>query len=83
MHETPARLLFDIVRGAFLDRRGTKSPAGWPFSLSSCESIRPLQGSKSSKPGREGFRVEKLPFPNAPEMGALSKRNPHFPCGAL
>ena len=48
-------------------------------SLVTCESVRPVQGSKSPKSGKEGFGVKKLPCPSAPEMGALS----HFPCGAL
>ena len=41
-----------------------------------CESVRPLQGSKSSKSGKDGFGVKKLPFPSVPEMGALSKQTP-------
>ena len=29
-----------------------------------CERVRPLQGSKSRKSGKEGFGVKKLPFPS-------------------
>ena len=35
------------------------------------ESVRPAQGSKSTKK-REGFGVEKPPFPTTPETGDLS-----------
>ena len=34
--------------------------------------------SKSPKSGKEGFRVKKLPFPNAPEKGDLSKKKSTF-----
>ena len=51
------------------------------------ESVRPLQGSKSPKSGKEGlkrtFGVKTLPFPSVPEMGALSQKIPIFlvePC---
>ena len=43
-----------------------------------CESVRPLQGSKSPKLGKEGLEVKKLPFPSVPEMSALSQENPIF-----
>ena len=46
-----------------------------------CEPVGPLQGSKSPKSGKEGFGVKKLPFPNSPEKGALSQKNPHFSTG--
>ena len=46
-----------------------------------CESVRPLQGSKSPKSGKDGFGVKKLPLPSVPEMGALSQKNPHFSTG--
>ena len=51
--------------------------------LENCESVHPLQGSKSPKSGKEGFGVKKLPFPSVPEMGALSQKIPIFlvePC---
>ena len=43
-----------------------------------CERIGPVQGSKSPKSGKDGFGVKKLPFPNAPEKGALSPKIPFF-----
>ena len=49
----------------------------------SCERVDPLQGSKSTKSGKEGFGVKKLPFPSAPEKGALIQKIPIFlvePC---
>ena len=48
-----------------------------------CESIPPLQGSKSPKSGKEGFGVKKLPFASAPQVGASSQKIPIFlvePC---
>ena len=39
-----------------------------------CESVRPLQGPKSPKSGKEGFGVKNLPFPSGAEMGALSEK---------
>ena len=41
-----------------------------------CEPADPLQGSKSPKAGKEGFRVKKLPFPVTPEKGVLSPKIP-------
>ena len=41
------------------------------------------RGVKIPKSGKEGFGVKKLPFPNAPEKGALSRKIPIFcvePC---
>ena len=43
----------------------------------------PPTGVRITKSGNEGFGVKKLPFPSAPEKGALSQKFPHFPCGAL
>ena len=36
-----------------------------------------LQAWQPSKLGKEGFGVKKLPFPSAPEMGALSQKIPN------
>ena len=47
-----------------------------------CESVGPLQGSKSPKSGKEGFGAKKLPFPSVPEMGALSQKIPISPQGS-
>ena len=60
-------------------------PASGYFSceFQACERGGPLQGSKSPKLGKEGFGVKKLPFPSAPEKGALSQKIPIFlvvPC---
>ena len=41
-----------------------------------CESVGPVQGSKSPKSGKEGFGVKKLPFPITSEKGALSQKIP-------
>ena len=54
--------------------------AGVPFP---CERVGPVQGSKSPKSGKEGFGVQKLPFPSASEKGDLSQKIPIFlvePC---
>ena len=43
----------------------------------------PPTGVKIAKIGKEGFRVNKLPLPNVPEMGALRQKIPVFfvePC---
>ena len=40
-----------------------------------CERVDPVQGSKSTKSGKEGFGVKKLPFPSAPEK-VLSQKIP-------
>ena len=41
----------------------------------------PAQGSKPPKSGKEGFGVEKPPFPTAQEKGGLSQKNPIFSTG--
>ena len=41
----------------------------------------PLTGVKFPKIGKRGLRGEKLPFPIAPENGALTQTNPHFSTG--
>ena len=47
-----------------------------PFLHRSCKRVGPVQGSKSPKSGKEGFRVRKPPFPHAPEKGDLSQKIP-------
>ena len=49
------------------------------FADSCCESVRPLQGSKSPKSGKEGFGV----ISQCPRNERFESKNPHFPCGAL
>ena len=43
---------------------------------SHCESVCPLQGSKTPKSGKEGFGVKKPPFPPTPEKGVSSRKIP-------
>ena len=48
-----------------------------------CERAGPCAGVKIPKIGKEGLGVKKLPFPNAPEKGDLSRKFPIFlvePC---
>ena len=54
----------------------TRDPDRGSACRMNCESVRPLQGSKSPKSNKEGFGVKKLPFPSVPEMGALSQKSP-------
>ena len=46
------------------------------WALSSCKRVGPVQGSKSPKSGKEGFGVEKLPFPKPPKKGDFSRKIP-------
>ena len=59
------------------DRSG-KEDANFRVGRQSCESVCPLQGSKSPKSRKEGFGVQKPPFPTTPEKGALSQKIPIF-----
>ena len=47
-----------------------------------CERGGPVQGSKSPKPGKEVFGVEKTPFSHQRGKGQFESENPRFPCGA-
>ena len=48
------------------------------YSDTSCESVRPVQGSKIPKSKKEGFGVknQKPPFPPTPEKGSRVKKSP-------
>ena len=46
------------------------------FQDMGCESVRPVQGPKTPKSEKEGFGVEKPPFPPTPEMGVSSRKTP-------
>ena len=47
-----------------------------------CESVCPLQGSKSPKSGKEGFGVKKTPiFSQCPRNGRFESKNPNFSTG--
>ena len=52
--------------------------AGPTVNTSFAKASAPLQGPKSPKSGKEGFGVRKLPFPNAPAKGDLSRKIPIF-----
>ena len=45
------------------------------FKIYFCEPPDPVQGSKSPKPGKEGFGVEKPPFPTTPGKGQFVSMN--------
>ena len=45
-----------------------------------CEAVRPAQGSKTPKSGKEGFGVGKPPLPPTPEKGVSNQKiPPRFP----
>ena len=48
------------------------------MSCAICEPADPLQGSKSTKPGKEGFGVKKTPISGRPRKGRFESKNPHF-----
>ena len=50
-------------------------------NLSVCESVRPIQGSKTTKIGKRGFRSQKTPISPHPRKGRLESKNPHFYTG--
>ena len=52
-----------------------QSPEMWVFG---CESVCPLQGSKTPKSGKEGLGVKKPHFPPPPQKGRLKSKNPDF-----
>ena len=49
-------------------------PPAAGFRQRLCERVGPVQGSKIPKIGKEGFGVQKLPFPKAAEKGDLSQK---------
>ena len=46
-------------------------------------SFAPYRGRNTQNREKRVWESKKLPFPTTPEKGALSQKNPPFPCGAL